>query len=142
MRLFLDTSVLLAAVGSETGASCAVFDFAEVNGWTLLSSPYCVAEVLSNIHKVSRIASSSWSKLIRPALEVVSDSVVLDHPLVFPKAKDRPILISALAASASFLLTLDRQDFGPFMTRPVYGLRVILPLSFLYHMREEGRLVE
>jgi predicted nucleic acid-binding protein len=142
VRLFLDTSVLLAAAGSETGASRAVFDFAASNKWSLLSSPYCVAEAEANLHKVSRSARSVWTRLIRPSLQVVSDSVVLDRPLVFPKAKDRPVLITALAANAAFLLTLDRQDFGPFMSKSVYGLRVILPLAFLLLMREEDRLIE
>lgn len=142
MRLFLDASVLLAASGSETGASRAVFELAADNGWKLLSSRYCVAEARSNLHKVSRSASSVWRTVIRPSIQVVPDSVVLDKPLVFPKAKDRPVLITALASESLFLLTLDRQDFGPFMRRPIYGLRVILPLAFLHLMRSEGRLIE
>jgi predicted nucleic acid-binding protein len=142
VRLFLDTSVLLAATGSATGASRAVFDLAPGNGWTLLSSRYCVAEAQSNLHKVSRSASSVWRAAIRPSIQIVSDSVVLDKPLVFTKAKDKPVLITALASESSFLLTLDRRDFGPFMSRPTYGLRVILPLAFLHLMRNEGRLIE
>ncbi len=142
MRLFLDTSVLLAATGSDTGASRAVLDLAAGNGWTLLSSRYCVAEAQSNMHKVSPSASSVWRTAIRPSIQIVNDSVVLDRPLVFPKAKDKPVLITALASESSFLLTLDRRDFGPFMTRPIYGLRVILPLAFLHLMRNEGRLSE
>lgn len=40
MRLFLDASVLLAAAGSPTGSSRALFHYAGAQGWTLVSSPY------------------------------------------------------------------------------------------------------
>lgn len=40
VNLFLDASVLLAASGSATGASRALFSLAEPNGWTLTTSPY------------------------------------------------------------------------------------------------------
>lgn len=48
MRLFLDTSVLLAACGSATGASREIFRRAPANDWTLIATPYVVAEVLRN----------------------------------------------------------------------------------------------
>ena len=49
MNLFLDTSVLLAASGSATGASREIFRRATVNGWTLLVTPYVIEEVLRNL---------------------------------------------------------------------------------------------
>ncbi len=39
MRLFLDTSVLLAASGSAAGASREIFHRASVNGWVLIATP-------------------------------------------------------------------------------------------------------
>lgn len=52
MRLFLDTSVLLAASGSSRGASRALFSYQPANAWTLVSSGYCVAETKRNVGKL------------------------------------------------------------------------------------------
>ena len=49
MKLFLDTSVLLAAAGSSTGASRELFRSAPSNGWNLLVTPYVIEEVLRNL---------------------------------------------------------------------------------------------
>jgi hypothetical protein len=46
MRLFLDTSVLLAACGSASGASRLIFRIAPAQGWFLVATPYLVEEVL------------------------------------------------------------------------------------------------
>jgi len=44
VRLFLDTSVLLAAADSATGASRSIFDLSEANNWELLTTDYCLEE--------------------------------------------------------------------------------------------------
>lgn len=110
MRLFLDTSVLLAACGSATGASREIFRRAPANDWTLIATPYVVAEVPRNLPDFPPSASGSWARL-RPAILVMDDVLTIDRPAVFQAAKDRPILFSALAW-ADVLLTLDRGDFG------------------------------
>ncbi|MHB1155530.1 MAG: hypothetical protein ACYC26_01695 [Phycisphaerales bacterium] len=46
----------------------------------------------------------------------MDDVVTLDRPALFPIAKDRSILFSALAW-ADVLLTLDRDDFGTLMNQ-------------------------
>ena len=52
MRLFLDSSVLLAACGSQRGASRLVFTSAAAHGWELLVSPYARGEVAANLAAV------------------------------------------------------------------------------------------
>ena len=52
MKLFLDTSVLLAAAGSATGSSRALFLYAAARQWLLISSPYVLNEVLRNLPKL------------------------------------------------------------------------------------------
>ncbi len=138
MRLFLDTSVLLAASGSATGASRQIFRRASANGWVLVSTPYALEEVLGNLPGFPPSASAEWARL-RPALLVMDDVLTLDRPAVFPAAKDRPILFSALAW-ADVLLTLDPGDFGGLMDKPFYGLLVSKPGVFLERERAAGRL--
>ena len=140
MRLFLDASVLLAASGSANGASREIFRLAPVNGWTLITTPYAIEEVLRNLPDFPPSASVEWARL-RSALLIMDDVLTLDRPVVFEAGKDRPILFSALAW-ADALLTLDRGDFGGLMDKPFYGLLVFKPGVFLERERAGGRLHE
>lgn len=140
MRLFLDTSVLLAACGSATGASRYVCERGADHGWNLLSSGYCLNETLRNLSKLDAGAAAAWQSAVTPNLEVVSDALSLDQALVFPKTKDRPVVISALAARADALLTLDRADFQRVLGRQVYGMTVRTPAEFLIEQRNLGRI--
>ena len=138
MNLFLDTSVLLAACGSATGASREIFRRAPANGWALLATPYVLEEVLRNLSNFPPAASAYWARL-RPVLLVMDDVLTLELPAVFPVTKDRPILFSALAW-ADVLLTLDRGDFGELLNQPFYGLPILKPGTFLEQERAAGRL--
>jgi hypothetical protein len=139
VRLFLDTSVLLAACGSITGASREIFRRASANGWTLVTTPYAIEEALRNLPDLPASASANWARL-RPDLLVMDDVLTLQLPVVFPAGKDRPILFSAFAW-ADILLTLDHGDFGGLMGNPFYGLVVLRPALFLESERAAGRLL-
>ncbi len=131
MKLFLDTSVLLAAAGSDRGASRFVFENAREHDWELVSSPYCLAEVEKNIAKIGDDALRHWRNQMQNQFSLVRDSVVLDKPLAFGREKDKPVLITALAGRCDIMLTLDRADFGSFFDQGVYSLRVMTPGMFL-----------
>jgi hypothetical protein len=138
VRLFLDSSVLLAASGSVCGASREIFRRASANDWSLVSTPYVIEEVLRNLSDLSPSATADWARL-RPALVLMDDVLTLDRPVVFDTVKDRPVLFSALAW-ADILLTLDRADFDELMDRSFYGLLVLRPGTFLERERAGGRL--
>jgi predicted nucleic acid-binding protein len=138
IRLFLDTSVLLAASGSTRGASREIFRLVPLNGWQLLATPYVVEETVRNLPKLPLAASTDWIPL-RNALVVRDDVLTLDRLAVFPVTKDRPILFSALAW-ADVLLTLDRSDFAALLGRQFYGLDVLKPGTFLERERAASRL--
>lgn len=140
MRLFLDTSVLLAAAGSAKGASRFLVTEAAGFGWQLLSSGYCAEETRRNLPKLERAAATAWTKEIAPRVRLVRTRVSLDKPLVLAKAKDRPVVITALAARADWLLTLDEADFHRRLGRVVYGLRLATPGEFLLEQRALGAL--
>jgi len=138
LRLFLDTSVLLAACASGAGASREIFRVAGVNGWVLVATPYAIEEVLRNLPDFPLAASAEWVSL-RSGLLVMDDVLTLDRPVVFPITKDRPILFGALAW-ADVLLTLDRGDFGALLGTSFYGMPVLRPGAFLQRERAAGRL--
>jgi len=138
MKLFLDTSVLLAACGSARGSSHALFTHAPANGWTLMASPWVVTEVVRNLPKFPTAATREWLRF-RPQLVLVDDVVSLNQVVVFPVSKDRPVLLTALAWS-QVLLTLDRNDFAGFLGSHFYGLPLLPPAEFLERERGAGRL--
>jgi predicted nucleic acid-binding protein len=138
VKLFLDTSVLLAAAGSATGASQAIFSYAPKQGWELQTSPWVISEVTRNLPKLSTIATSHWLRF-RQCLSIVDDVLSLEYPLIFPVSKDRPVIITALAHS-NVLLTLDREDFVGMLGSSCYGLPILLPAAFLAQERSAGRL--
>lgn len=140
MRLFLDTSVLLAAAGSARGASRFLMLQATVPDWQLFSSDYCAEETRRNLPKLGQAAAIVWTKALAPRIQFVRTIVSLDKPLVFPKAKDRPVVITALAARAEWLLTLDEADFHGKLGREIYGLRIASPGEFLLQQRQLGLL--
>lgn len=135
MRVFLDTSFLIAAAGSAAGLPRFILDHGKRAGWEFVTSLYCEEEVNRNIYKVA--AAADWLAVIRPTLRLHPIEVVLDLPLVLEATKDRPVVISALGSGAAYLLTLDRADFGSLLHTEVYGMRIRLPLDFV---REIGLL--
>jgi predicted nucleic acid-binding protein len=134
VRLFLDSSVLLAASGSSKGASRLLITEAIAQGWELRTSHYCFREVEHNIVKMGLRAEKDWAAKIYPQVQVAELALVLDRPLIYPIAKDRPVVISALSDGADCLLTLDRADFHDLLGSSVYAMKIRTPGEFL---REE-----
>ena len=127
----MDSSVLLAAAGSATGASRLLITSAKAEGWDLVTSDYCLRETGHNLPKLGGSGLRAWSTIIRPALSVLGTHLVLDRPLAYRAVKDRPVVISALTLQADFLFTLDRDDFHDLLGDSVYGLPIRTPGEFL-----------
>lgn len=130
MRVFVDSSVVLAACASSQGASRELFRRARARKVELVTALWCLAEVERNLPKMEKSAATAWRHLQRH-LMVVPTTVVLDRPLVFGAWKDRPVLVSALASASSCLLTLDRADFQRRIGRDVYDLTILTPGDWL-----------
>jgi predicted nucleic acid-binding protein len=96
----------------------------------LVSASYCRAETSRNIGKLGANASLKWAEL-QTKIEWVSNALTSKKPLLLTASKDKPVLISALAAKSDVLLTLDKGDFGLLLGTTVYGMRVSTPRDFL-----------
>jgi predicted nucleic acid-binding protein len=132
VKIFLDSSVVLAACGRSSGASRFVFDHASAKGWTLFGSSYVLSEVDANIAALPG-GAEAWGQL-RLLLQIAPDILSFDWITVFAPAKDRPILFTALAW-AEVLLTLDRRDFADLLGKEFYGLPILRPGEFLERER-------
>ncbi|WP_221031487.1 hypothetical protein [Actomonas aquatica] len=134
--------MLLAACGSASGASRFLIrtSTSSSSTWELISSAYCAEETERNLAKIGRQAATVWTRQISPAVQFVSAGMALDKPLVFPKAKDRPVVIAALEVGADWLLTLDEHDLQKKLGREVYGVTIATPGEFLLEQRALGML--
>jgi len=72
----------------------------------------------------------AWEK-IELKIRIVTNALVSNRPLLLAAAKDKPVLITALASESNYLLTLDIADFGIVLNTSVYGTRVATPHQFL-----------
>ena len=129
--------MLLAACGSERGASRLLFQRAAERDWELLTTHYAINEVETNLPDLGAVAAEAWPNLLQQ-ITLVPNVLTADRPVVFSPSKDRPILLSALAW-ADVLLTLDRADFGELLGQQFYELSVLTPGSFLERERAAGR---
>jgi len=89
VRLFLDSSVMIAGAASAEGASRSVFRLAGTHEWRLVTTPYAVEETVRNLAAFAPSVTASWLRL-RSQLVVVDDVVTIDKPAVFPVEKADP----------------------------------------------------
>lgn len=130
MRVFLDSSVILSACGSERSLSRLITVIASERGWDLVSAAYCRAETVKNLAKFPPQAAAHWHDL-QGRIEWVPNALTTKRPLLLTASKDKAVLISALAAKCETLLTLDTGDFGILLGTEVYGMCVATPRDFL-----------
>lgn len=140
MKIFLDTSVLLSCCGSGKGASRFILEQSEAKGWKLQSSRYCREETLRNLGKLHKDATGFFHANVEESVIWNVDTVVSSKVVVFPKAKDKPVLLSALATKCDVLLTLDREDFHERIGSQFYGMGIYTPGDWLLELREKGLL--
>lgn len=140
MDLFLDTSVLLSACGSANGASRFIVDEAKAKDWSLISAHYCRDETRRNLHKLGEHAEDFFRKALDKRVDWRINTLVSEDIILFEKAKDRPVLISALSESPAVLLTLDRADFHDKLGTQFYGIDIRTPGEWLMEMRQSGKL--
>jgi hypothetical protein len=95
----------------------------------LITSGYAVAEARRNLADPDQ--RSRLAALLRP-VRVVHEAP--DRPLppdVDLPGKDRPILLAAVQAGATHLLTGDVRHFGPFFGREVLEVMILPPGRYL-----------
>jgi len=135
VKLFLDSSVLISASASSKGASRYIIENVPELGVQLVSSHYCYLETVKNLPKTGPESLVDFGKLVEAKITWISDTVLADKIVIFPKAKDRPVILSALASEADALLTLDRQDFMGLLGSQFYGMQISTPGDWLVNQR-------
>lgn len=124
-RLFLDTNVLFSAAYR---ADAGLFQFWKLKNVILCSSRYAVEEARVNLREDSR--QPRLAKLSR--VLHLFDPDVKERPadLSLPE-KDVPILLAAIEAAATHLITGDVRHFGPYFGNSIKGILVLTPAEYL-----------
>jgi predicted nucleic acid-binding protein len=138
VKLFLDTSVLLAACGSAKGANRLIIEEAKVQSWELASADYCREETLRNLGKLGEPAEAYFRATLDRRIDWQVNALTTDDIVIFDKAKDRPVLIRALSVKPSALLTLDRADFHDQLGTQFYGIDIRTPGEWLMEQCAQG----
>jgi predicted nucleic acid-binding protein len=125
-RVFLDANVLFSAAYRKQSGLLRLWQLADVE---LISSFYAAGEAERNL-----TADSQRQRLrdLLGKLTVVMPSSIggLPQGVTLPD-KDVPILLAAISASATHLLTGDKTHFGPLFGQTVGGVLIQPPASFL-----------
>ena len=133
LRIFVDTSSLIAGCFSPAGASSIIL---KVAGFGLIDgriSPEVRIEAIRNVMK--KVPASL------PALQVILAEALTEGPsptdddiravAAFAHPKDVPVLACAVAHQCSYLVTLNERDFNP----PDTMIRVIRPGDLVGRLR-------
>lgn len=124
-RVFLDANVLFSAAWLEDSGLARLW---HLSGVALMSSRYAVAEAERNLDTDAQ----------RARLQILAQGMALidapDH-VALPAgvelvAKDAPILLAAIEARATHLLTGDRTHFGALYGRKIGGVKIMPPATY------------
>ena len=126
MRVFLDANVLFSAAYRRDAELRKLWKLPNVN---LVTSLYAVEEARRNLDAQEQI------KDLEVLLQDIEVTVAApeDRPLALAQKlsdKDRPILLAAIAARATHLLTGDTKDFGSLYRKTVEDVLILPPAEF------------
>lgn len=115
-KLFLDANIIFTAAHNPTGKSALIIELSRKGHWRVASCSLAFREAERNLGIKSPSAERALRGLSR-IISLVPTVLTGDCPIMLPD-KDRPIILSALQAKCTHLLTGDIKDFGPHMNQP------------------------
>lgn len=138
LKVFLDTSALIAGLASSKGAARAVLKLAEIGAIEVFISRQVVVEADRTIEaKLPGVAGD-----FREYIEGLSPVFLEDPPkkdvmrfshLINPD--DAPILASAVLSGSDYLITWDKRHFISKKISTGAGLKIVTPGEFLQDFR-------
>jgi uncharacterized protein len=124
----LDANVLFSAAYRRDAGLRRLW---RLSGTRLTTAVYAVEEARRNLDQPKQ--RRELEELL-DSVEIVPTAATTDHPLfstVELPDKDRPILLAAIGAGATHLLTGDFRHFGPYYGKRIEGVLVLPPGEYL-----------
>jgi len=134
-RVFLDANVLFSAAYRQDSRLRQLF---KLRGVAFISSAYAVEEARRNLSTPQQrkdLEQLCASMDIVPA----APSESLQSPEFELPESDRLILMAAIGARATHLLTGDVKDLGRYYGRTLEGLLILQPATYMRMSRGESR---
>jgi uncharacterized protein len=132
-RLFLDANVLFSAAYKPDARVQRLWTLADV---VLCSSRYAVEEARVNL--ADEVQRQRLSELTESLQFFDVGSRELPKSIDLPD-KDAPILVAAIEARATYLLTGDVRHFGQYFGKRIENVEILSPAQY-FKLRESGRL--
>lgn len=130
-RLFLDANVLFSAAYKADSGLLQFWKFKDI---ALCSSRYALEEARINLaDEVQRKRLSKLSEVIH-LFEACPRKLQRGISLA---EKDMPILLAAIEARVTYLLTGDLQHFGQYFGKQIENVRIALPGEYLRMRRSD-----
>jgi len=129
-RVFLDANVLFSAAYR---ADAGLLKLWRVPGIQLCSSSYALEEARINLDEPAQRARLTRLEVKLQLFDAAERQ--LPSAILLP-AKDVPILLAAIAANATHLLTGDLRHFGPYFGRRIAGVLILTPGDYLHDRRK------
>jgi uncharacterized protein len=128
-RPFLDANVLFSAGYKDTSPLRKLWGLPETE---LLTSAYAAEEACRNLAADKPGRMDSLKQLLDAVTIVAgpSPAAILPEGVNLP-AKDQPILLAAIEATATHLLTGDKDHFGGLYGQTVGGVLVLRPRDYI-----------
>ena len=126
-RVFLDANVLFSASYDDDNHLLQLWNMSDVE---LVTSAFAVGETVRNVAiELHRVRLDQLLASARVVPEPLPSSAL--PPGITLPAKDAPILLSAMQAQATHLLTGDKRHFGQLFGQVIDGVLIQRPSSFL-----------
>jgi predicted nucleic acid-binding protein len=131
-RIFLDANVLFSA---SYRADSGLLAFWKLSDVTLCSSRYAIEEARINLEEEAQRRRLAQ---LPPALQVLDARGYELSPGIRLPQKDVPILLAAIEAHATHLVTGDIRHFGAYFGKSVQGVLVVTPSEYLKRRGKSG----
>jgi predicted nucleic acid-binding protein len=132
-RLFLDANVLFSAAYRP---NAGLLKFWKLKDVMLCSSHYALEEARINlVHEIEQSRLAKLSARLRLFHAIPRE---LPRGVSLPD-KDVPILLAAIEAKATHLITGDVRHFGPYFGRTIEGILVLTPADYLKRLSRGTR---
>ena len=140
VKVFLDSSILVAASASKTGGSALILDYCRKEKVKGFVSKDVIGEAKKNINlKLGQKEQIRFVYYLKHANLFLTEDPSVEQIAEAEKviyAKDAPILASAVESKASYLITLDRKHFFTSQVEKFASpMKVVTPKDFILSFR-------
>ena len=134
IKVFIDTSVLIAGVASVSGASATVLDLCEAESIQMVISRQVLVEADRNFSAKLPGLVTQFRQFMRNLAPLMAEDpprAAVERAAALIAQKDAAILAAALEAKVDYLITLDKKHFLKPKVKENIPLEVCTPADFL-----------